>query len=275
MANMNFLTGDPRLDMVRKRFPGVSHEHILGLAPDIDAASGYFDVWDRANATASGGDYTFASSAEALELLSSSANDDAAGTGIRTVRVTGLDGNHDTMVEDVTTDGTTAVNLAGTWLRINSVVALTAGSGGIAAGDITLAPQGTGATPALSSTRAQISTGNTRAMAAIYTLPANTDGYITDFAVELPDATASIVASARLKYRDDGGVWVPIMQCKATQAYGGFSRTLHYPFHLMPKADILVECDTDTNNTQVEVQVGLTTIARTSTNIANQANILT
>lgn len=90
----------------------------------------YADVWKQNIVR------TNPAAAVVLGIASSSANDTAAGTGARTVRVTGLDANYNFQQEDVTLNGTTKVNTVGTYLRVNKVEVLTAGSGGVNAGDI-------------------------------------------------------------------------------------------------------------------------------------------
>lgn len=66
---------------------------------------------------------------------SSSADDDAAGTGLRTMTVGGLNTSYARWSETVTMDGQTSVVLATTdILLIDTMVGLTAGSGGLNAG---------------------------------------------------------------------------------------------------------------------------------------------
>jgi hypothetical protein len=73
-------------------------------------------------------------------IRSSSANDTAAGTGARTVRIYWMNATGTVSgTEDVTLNGTTAVNLVTTTkCFIEKMEVLTAGSGGVAAGAITL-----------------------------------------------------------------------------------------------------------------------------------------
>ena len=73
-------------------------------------------------------------------IVSTSANDAAAGTGIRTVHVHYLDNSLNEQVEVVTMNGVTPVTLAATNVRfVQYIHAETAGSGGVAAGTITCA----------------------------------------------------------------------------------------------------------------------------------------
>lgn len=72
-------------------------------------------------------------------IVSTSTDDDGspAGTGARTVRVTGFTAAGVTSSETVTMDGTTPVNTSGSYLHITEIQVLTVGSGGTNAGIIT------------------------------------------------------------------------------------------------------------------------------------------
>ena len=80
---------------------------------------------------------TYPTSAGAVTVVSSSTADDAAGTGARTVKIEGLDANYDIQSETVTMDGTTNVVTTNTYIRLNRMTVLTAGTGGKNAGNIT------------------------------------------------------------------------------------------------------------------------------------------
>lgn len=96
----------------------------------------YETIWDNSN------QYTFLNSALAQSIVSSSANDAAAGTGARTISISGLDGSFNVVTETITLNGATPVALVNTYCIINSIVVLTAGSGGVAAGNLTLSSTG-------------------------------------------------------------------------------------------------------------------------------------
>jgi hypothetical protein len=63
-----------------------------------------------------------------LGVSSNSANDAAAGTGARTVRIWGVDANWAELIEDVTLTGTTEADTTGYFLHVNGMKVLTAGS---------------------------------------------------------------------------------------------------------------------------------------------------
>lgn len=76
--------------------------------------------------------------ARTIGVASSSTADTSAGTGARTIRIVGIDANRDYQTEDVTMNGTSTVTTTKTWLGINRAEVLTAGSGLVNAGNITL-----------------------------------------------------------------------------------------------------------------------------------------
>jgi hypothetical protein len=84
--------------------------------------------------------YNEQSSAAQRSVASSDADDTAAGTGARTIRITYYDGSGaGPFTEDITLNGTTAVNTAATDIRfVESIEVLTAGASGANEGTITL-----------------------------------------------------------------------------------------------------------------------------------------
>jgi len=122
------------------------------------------------NLTAMGGLYTFLPvTGIGVEVVSASANDTAAGTGARTVRITGLEaGTLEKVTETITLNGVTAVPSVRTnWMAVNQFEVLTAGSGGTNAGDLDV--RNLADTPVYS----RIEAGASLAHQGIYTVPAN------------------------------------------------------------------------------------------------------
>jgi len=93
--------------------------------------------------------YVYLSSPVAMEIISTSVNDTAAGSGARTVIVTGIDASGNVKTETVSMNGTTAVALSGTWLRMYGAECITQGTSaqvGVSnAGVITVRTAGAGA----------------------------------------------------------------------------------------------------------------------------------
>lgn len=87
------------------------------------------------------------SSGVQMAVDSTSDSDTAAGTGVRQVLIHYIDGAGDAQTETVTMNGTTKVNTVATDIRhVNYFHAVSVGTGGVAAGNITIELQGSPAT---------------------------------------------------------------------------------------------------------------------------------
>jgi len=110
--------------------PSAAHINIVGY--NAAASTTAQPVWG-----VSAAQYVQLTTGTALEVVSGSANDTAAGTGARTVKVEGVDASYVPFSETVTLNGTTPVALANTSvIAINRTTVLTAGSGLANAGNI-------------------------------------------------------------------------------------------------------------------------------------------
>lgn len=107
-----------------------AYADVVGYNPDIDTATVPEDIW------AAGGLYPWPAAAAATTVVSSSANDTAAGTGARTVTLTGLNAAGLVISETVTLNGVTPVAFPTQYLRIIEATAVTVGSGGVNEGTI-------------------------------------------------------------------------------------------------------------------------------------------
>jgi hypothetical protein len=132
----------------------------LGNNPDVDILSVPEDVWSGS------GLYPWMTGSTSLEIVSSSANDTAAGTGARTVQVQGLDTSHIELNQNITLNGTTAVAIPLPLFRINAGLIMSSGSGKTNAGDLTIRDAGGG------TTRAIIPAGYGITKQSIFTVPA-------------------------------------------------------------------------------------------------------
>ena len=133
------------------------------------------DIWYGEGGTASR--YIFQATAQQMEVLSSSGDDTNGGSGINTITITGLDANYAETSESITMAGATPVTTTNSYLRLNGCYATSAGSGGVAAGNIII--QNT----ANSITYAAIPIGLTACRDLIYTVPAGKTLYITSIHV--------------------------------------------------------------------------------------------
>lgn len=135
-----------------------------------------------------GGSYYWIPTATALEVVSSSANDTIAGTGVQKVRVNYLDADYTTKSEIIELNGVTPVPLVDTTiLRVNSIRATQVGTGLMSAGTINVRTV-TGANVVRS-----IATGYTRGRGAAYTVPLGNTLYLTSISVSSGYTTAGKV----------------------------------------------------------------------------------
>jgi hypothetical protein len=139
---------DISLGLMGGTAPGAIIRRVTRLGQCTIAGSGVAanDLWTN------GGIYPWMTAATSLEAVSvgvSAANDAAAGTGARTITVSGLDIAGAEISEVVTMNGVTAVALATQFYRINSVGLTTVGSGLRNAGEIRIRDAGAGTTRAV------------------------------------------------------------------------------------------------------------------------------
>lgn len=150
------------------------------------------DIWEA------GGTYVFPSdTGDVCEVVSDSIEDNfATGTGAKTISVRGLDENFIEREIEVQLTGTTPVNV-GTFARVSRSCVLLAGSSESNVGNITIRNV---ANP--STVYAIITPTNSQTMMAIYTVPADTKGYIyTLTASMLRESASTKAADVTLYYR--------------------------------------------------------------------------
>lgn len=234
---MTYITNkDFLLEVQKGNIPGHSFEQKFAENPDIDRIEE--DIWDG------GGDYGFyPSSAQAMEVLSDDANDTSAGTGLRTVKVYGLDSNFDLQEETATLDGVSVVNLSNAYIRIYRMIGQTAGSGGKNAGEITCRIQGGGTIAAI------IKQGNNQTLMSQYTIPNGKSGYLYS-----GYATINKGGDASVKFwlRPEGGIFQ--LKQKINIYQSTYIRPFVVPLKLDTKTDVKVTATTTNNN--VSVQTG-------------------
>lgn len=91
-----------------------------------------------------GGTVVLQTAEQTVEMLSTSANDTALGTGARTCSVEGINGAHVRVSEIATTNGLSAVTLTQKFLRVTRTTVLTSGTLSKNDGDITVQVSGGG-----------------------------------------------------------------------------------------------------------------------------------
>lgn len=183
--------------------------------------------------------------AAAASIVSASTADAAAGTGARTVLVTGLDANYLDVTETVTLNGTTPVNLSAQLLRCNRIEVITAGSGRTNAGDITLSIGGA----AQCASAAGTGISNT----AVFTVGANyATAYLIDLFVNVSQG-GSGSCTIELMKRTPGGINQQIVSYAIdTQGTSFVDRQLiEDPIVLEPRTDVWFNVPSVTANNTV------------------------
>lgn len=165
-------------------FQGYGLTNKFGYLPDVDIATVPEDIWEV------GGAYTgFPSTVgETITVVSTSANDAAAGTGARTIRIMGLDANYEEQSETFTLNGTNPVTGALIFTRVHTASVQTSGSSNTAfnAGTITAYHTTTTANVFVS-----MRVGANQTNSSGYTIPAGFTGYLRRIHLALNAASAA------------------------------------------------------------------------------------
>ena len=148
--------------------PGFTRFTALGLNPDIDTGTVPQDIWNG------GGLYPWMTAATTLQLVSTSASDIADGVGARNVIVSGLDANYASIQETVTLNGLTPVTLVNQFLRVNSMIVMSAGNAEGNVGTLNLTRVSGG------NLQCRIDPMDGISRQAVYTVPAGNTLQITD-----------------------------------------------------------------------------------------------
>jgi hypothetical protein len=152
------------LDIAKGNIAGLSSVNKFGFNDQVPTS---FEVIALGSAN-----FTYPTSAGTVTVVSDDADDTSAGTGARTIKIQGLDGNYDFQEETITMNGTTSVNSTNTFLRVNRMEVLTAGSSNGMEGTITATIGGN------EQSRMEAEYDN-QTLQANYTIPAGKTGYLT------------------------------------------------------------------------------------------------
>ena len=224
----------------------------FGYNGDIDTGTIPEDIWSN------GGTYTgHSTETETIEVFSSDANDTSAGTGARTIRISGLKSStsEEYETEDFILNGITAVTSVNTWYRVNSAYVLTAGSSGSNSGIITCRHTTTTANvfftiPALKN----------QTLVAVYTIPFNRRGFINriNFNMVLASgAEGSGEISIRIRDTLGGGVYRSRFYTVLSTAFPIIQNLTNY-INCPAGSDIKIRIDrVSDNNTAVTCSFGM------------------
>lgn len=218
---------------------------------------GFYDSVDTSLTTiwSQGGVYSYLSTASTLYISSSSTADTGAGTGARTVTVSGLDNNFDEKIETVTLNGQAGVELNGsTWFRVNRIIVNTAGSGGANAGVLYVGTESapTGGVP--TNKYATVGIGDNQTLMMTYTIPRGYTAFITQKDVSA-SSSAGKFAILSLVARPFGGVFNVKDRVLSSQGYSSIAYP--YPLKFTEKTDIEIRAQADSAGGTVTVSAAL------------------
>jgi hypothetical protein len=216
------------LQVSRGQVDGHSYLFQFGQASTVTTNQ---SVW------ATTGVYAFPAAATVMKISSASANDTAAGTGARTVLISGLDANYAPISETVILNGQTAVNTTNSYLRINDFYVLTCGSGNTAAG-IIYAGTGTVTTGVPATIYSLMPAAYNAQTQAIYTVPAGYTAYITSYTFTSNNTTANTICSGFLYVYKFGQNFPTIEASARFNAGGTFDRHFDCPLAFAEKTDL-------------------------------------
>ena len=210
--------------------------HKFGYNPGI--ADSNETVWSQ------GGLYVYPTSASTMYISSSSTADTAAGTGARTVTVSGLDANFDEISETVSLNGQAGVQLNGAlnWYRVNRVVVNTAGSGGANAGVLYVGTEATPSGGVPTNKYATVAIGDNQTLMCLWTVPRGYTAYLHQKDVSA-SSSAGKFAIFTLVSRPDGGVFN--VKDRVTLANNSTSIPYWNPIVFTEKTDIEVRAEAD------------------------------
>jgi len=217
--------------------------HTFGRNPTIDTADGFADLWSG------GGVYTGfnATVAEPISVVSTSANDAAAGSGARFVRVVGLDTNREEITEVIVLNGTTPVISANSYIRCSLASVLQAGTLGGNDGIITGNQSVT-----VANVFFVMEVGDNRTLQSVYTIPANKQLLLVSIFTFLAKKGSSS-AEVKILIRGLGGVFQTVTWFALDSNGTSYvPRQFDVPFQPLPAgADIKFAASVSANNTAV------------------------
>jgi hypothetical protein len=190
--------------------------------------------------------------------VSSSSTDDVAttGTGAWTLRTIGLNSSWVEVVQDVSLNGQTAVALPTSLIRLYRAYVLTAGTGGVNAGDVWIG-SGTVTNGVPANKYAGVLANNGQTLMAVYSIPTQASngrlyngGQIVRWYVRC-GAIQNAFGTAALQTREFGQSWRTRRIGEYSQT-GPFDEDITWGIDLQSKSDIRVRVlSNNANNTTV------------------------
>jgi len=226
------------------------HKQIYKFGQNSVVGNSVETIWQQ------GGLYSYPPSATTMTVSSSNTNDTSAGTGARTVLISGLDEDYNEISETITLNGQTAVTTTNSFLRVNRGIVLTAGSGGANAGIIYV---GTGTVT--TGVPANIYTtingdGTNQSLQAFWTVPANYNAYIYQTNISTGNSSNTpAVLNTLLVARPHGGVFNTKEVIVITD--GNHLQDYSFPITLTEKTDIEFRAESSSASVNFNVSASM------------------
>ena len=211
------------LQVARGQITGHSVVHVFGFNPDVDTSEE--TVWPI------DGLLGHPASPTVMKISSSSADDDATGTGARTVLIEGVNGTGGLVSETVILDGQTEVNTVNSYDAIERMTVLTVGSGGKNAG-IIYAGTGTVTAGVPAVPYSAMGIGENVSLVGHWTCPTGYTGYIVEgkFTVGPTAGNQYVIGRLKLRGTDD----IVRTAAKTTIQSGSVDYLFQYPIRIRP-----------------------------------------
>ena len=226
------------------------HKHIYKFGQNSVVGNSVETIWQQ------GGLYSYPPSATTMTVSSSNTNDTSAGTGARTVLISGLDGDYNEISETITLNGQTAVTTTNSFLRVNRAIVLTAGSGAANAGIIYVGT-GTVTTGVPANVYTTINgDGTNQSLQAFWTVPANYDAYIYQTNISTGNSSNTpAVLKTLLVARPHGGVFNTKEVIVLTD--GNHLQKYSFPITLTEKTDIEFRAESSSASVNFDVSASM------------------
>jgi hypothetical protein len=179
--------------------------------------------------------YTYLTSASSVYITSSDGNDATAGTGARTVEVQGLDQDYNLATETINVDDSASQT---TFIRVFRAIVKATGSGGQAAGVISIRSAASGSGTLLAQIQ-KVGTGGGASLGqtfmAMYTVPAGKTAYLTQWTVGAGGQNADTTCFFAARPFNDGAFNSKDIIISAGQQ---FSKNYKIPLQFTEKTDL-------------------------------------
>ncbi|KKN10538.1 hypothetical protein LCGC14_1035580 [marine sediment metagenome] len=176
------------------KIDGISGTTRSGFNGDVGATTE--DVWPPSIL------HVYLTSSETMDITSDNAADTGVGTGAQTLLISGVDDSFISISETVTMNGVAGVTTVNSYLRINDMFVVTAGSGEANAGIITAT-----ATVAGTIQSQMIANANSDSVFQ-FTIPAGLDGFLTNFQISVGSSDQAVFSFFT---RTEGGLFIELI----------------------------------------------------------------